>query len=164
VYWKLISEADWQAHAAQIATADARRMAEEARVVDVVRPGEQQSETDHKLAVGDTQTGEFNGRKWRHASDWFSYEVKVLPDQPVQLACTFWGGDAGQREFDVVVDGKIIATENLNNNRSEEFYDVTHPLPAELTQGKEKVTVKFTAHPGNLAGGVYGVRILRAAK
>src|ERR1035437_5822886 len=117
-------------------------MAEEARVGDVVRPGEQQSETDHKLAVGDTQTGEFNGRKWRHASDWFSYEVKALPDQPVQLACTFWGGDDGQREFDVVVDGKIIATENLNNNRSGEVYDVTHPLPADLTQGKEKVTVK----------------------
>jgi hypothetical protein len=164
VYWKLISEADWQAHAAQIAAADARRMAEEARVVDVVRPGEQQSETDHKLAGGDTQTGEFNGRKWRHASDWFSYAVKVLPAQPVQLACTFWGGDVGQRNFDVVVDGKIIATENLNSNRTGEFYDVAYPLPAELTQGKEKVTVKFTAHPGNLAGGVYGVRILREAK
>ena len=139
-------------------------MAEEARVVDVVRPGEQQSETDHKLAGGDTQTGEFNGRKWRHASDWFSYAVKVLPAQPVQLACTFWGGDVGQRNFDVVVDGKIIATENLNSNRTGEFYDVAYPLPAELTQGKEKVTVKFTAHPGNLAGGVYGVRILREAK
>ena len=29
-------------------------------------------------------------------------------------------------------------------------------------EGKDKVTVKFAAHPGNLAGGVYGVRILRS--
>ena len=161
VYWKLLSATEWKVQAAKLAAEEAQRLAQEARVVDSVSPGEQQSETDHKFLGGDTQNGDFNGRKWRHAADWFSYEVKVLPAQPVQLACTFWGGDAGQREFDVVVDGKIIATENLNNYRPGEFYDVTYPLPAELTQGKEKVTVKFTAHPGNLAGGVYGVHILR---
>jgi hypothetical protein len=161
VYWKLISEADWQAHAAQIATADARRMAEEARVVDVVRPGEQQSETDHKLAVGDTQTGEFNGRKWRHASDWFSYEVKVLPGEPQQLVATFWGDEAGAREFDILVDGKVVGTEKLGNNKPGEFFDATFPLAPELTRGKSSVTVKFAAHPGNIAGGVFGVRVLR---
>jgi DUF1680 family protein len=161
VYWKLISEADWQEHAAQIAAADARRMAEEARVVDVVRPGEQQSETDHKLAGGDTQTGEFNGHKWRHANDWFSYEVKVLPGEPQQLVATFWGGEAGTREFDILVDGKVVGTEKLDNNQPGEFFDVAFPLAPELTRGKSIVTVKFAAHPGNFAGGVFGLRVVR---
>jgi DUF1680 family protein len=161
VYWKLISEADWQEHAAQIAAADARRMAEEARVVDVVRPGEQQSETDHKLAGGDTQTGEFNGHKWRHANDWFSYEVKVLPGEPQQLVATFWGGEAGTREFDILVDGKVVGTEKLDNNQPGEFFDVAFPLAPELTRGKSSVTVKFAAHPGNFAGGVFGLRVVR---
>jgi len=161
VYWKLISEADWQEHAVQIAAADARRMAEEARVVDVVRPGEQQSETDHKLAGGDTQTGEFNGHKWRHANDWFSYEVKVLPGEPQQLVATFWGGEAGTREFDILVDGKVVGTEKLDNNQPGEFFDVAFPLAPELTRGKSSVTVKFAAHPGNFAGGVFGLRVVR---
>src|ERR1019366_2166574 len=158
VYWKLLSTTEWKAQTAELAAAEASRVAEEAHVVDSVSPGEQQSETDHKLQGGDTQSGDFDGRKWRHASDWFSYEVKVLPDQPVQLVCTFWGGDAGGREFDVVVDGNIVATEKLNNNRPGEFYDAAYAPPAELVGGKDKVTVKFSAHPGNLAGGIYGVR------
>jgi len=162
VYWELLSEGEWKVQAAALQAAEARRIAAEANVVDDVRPGEQQSETDHKFQGDNTQAGEFNGRKWRHAADWFSYEMKALPDHPVLLACTFWGDDSGQREFDLLVNGKIISTQTLNHNRPGEFYDVSFPLPAELTQGKDKVTVKFAAHPGNLAGGVYGVRILRS--
>ena len=39
VYWKLVSEAEWRARAPEIAAAEARRMAAEARVVDIVHPG-----------------------------------------------------------------------------------------------------------------------------
>ncbi len=164
VYWKLISEADWKAQAAQIAADDARRMAEEARVVDVVHPGEQQSETDHKMQSADSQTGDYFGRKWRHAGGWFSYEMKCDQAQPQQLVVTFFGSDVGARDFDVLVDGTVVGTEKLNNNKPGEFFDATFPLAPELTRGKQSVTVKFAAHPGNLAGGVYGIRILRAAK
>jgi hypothetical protein len=160
VYWKVLSADEWKTQAAVMKAAEAKRLAAEASVVDDVHPGEQQSETDHKFQGGDTQSGDFFGHKWRHASDWFSYDLKVLPNKPVQLAYTLWGGDTGARQFDVVVDGKIINTENLNNKRPGEFYDVAFPLPADLTKGKDTVTVKFVAHPGNLAGGIYGVRIL----
>jgi DUF1680 family protein len=164
VYWKMLSSAEWMAQAAELAAAEARRIAAEVSVVDDVHPGEQQSETDHNFSGGDTQSGDFYGHKWRHAADWFSYDLKVLTNQPVQLACTFWGGDTGRREFDILVDGKIISAQNLNNKKSGEFYDAVFPLPAELTRGKEKVTVKFAAHPGNVARGIYGVRILREQK
>ena len=86
----------------------------------------------------------------------------MLPGQPQELVATFWGGDAGAREFDVLVDGKIIATQKLNSNKPGEFFDATFPLLPELTHGKQSITVKFAAHPGNLAGGLYGLRVLKA--
>lgn len=162
VYWKLLSAGEWKAQAAALAATEARRIATESLAVDEVRPGEQQSETDHGFQGGSTQSGDFNGRKWRHASDWFGYDLKVLPDQKMQMACTFWGGDAGGREFDILVDGKIVDTEKLDGHRAGEFYDVVFPLPVELTHGRTKVTVKFVAHPDNLAGGVFGVRVMRS--
>ncbi|MEI8288421.1 MAG: beta-L-arabinofuranosidase domain-containing protein [Verrucomicrobiota bacterium] len=162
VYWKQLSETGWQAHQAELAAAEAQRIAEEARVVDSVNPGESQSETDHHFQGGDTHSGDFKSRKWRDASDWFSYEVKILPDQPQQLACTFWGSDGGRREFDLLVDGKIIVTQKLKNERPGEFFEATYPIPVELTNGKNTAVLKFVAHSGNKAGGVFGVRILKA--
>jgi hypothetical protein len=58
------------------------------------------------------------------------------------------------------VDGKTLATQTLNNERPGEFYDVEYPLPAELTRGKEKVTVKFQPAEKSRAGGVFDVRIV----
>jgi hypothetical protein len=107
--------------------------------------------------------GDFQDRSWRHASDggWFSYELKVLPGKPQELRITYWGSDGGPRVFDVLVDGTKVATQQLQGNRPGEFFDEVHPLPESLTQGKEKVTVKFQAHPGATAGGVFGVRVVR---
>ena len=42
--------------------------------------------------------------------------------------------------------------------------NVTYNIPAELTKGKPKVTVKFQAHPGAVAGGVYRCRTLKSGK
>jgi hypothetical protein len=49
----------------------------------------------------------------------------------------------------------------LDNNQPGEFFDVAFPLAPELTRGKSSVTVKFAAHPGNFAGGVFGLRVVR---
>ena len=84
----------------------------------------------------------------------------MLPDQPQELRVTYWGSDGG-RVFDILVDGEKLATQKLNDNQPDQFYDEVYPLPDELTQGKERVTVKFQAHPGNTAGGVFGLRTMR---
>ena len=157
VYWQLISEAEWKLKSADIAAAEARRMAEEARVVDVVRPGEQQSETDHKMQGEGTQTGDAYGFKWRQATGWFSYKVKVLSGQPQQLAVSLRGGKKEPDNFDVLVDEKIIAAQPSGNEP-----DAVFPLPPEFTQGKQSVTVKFVAHPGKSIAGLTGLRVLRA--
>jgi hypothetical protein len=132
--------------------------------VDFVRPGEQQSEVDHKVMGEKSDPVQALGRNLRHACDggWFSYEVKVDLAATNDLMCTWWGDESGERNFDILVDGTKIASQKLLHNRPGEFWDATYPIPAGLTQGKQKVTVKFQAQPGNYAGGLFGLRVIRA--
>jgi hypothetical protein len=162
VYWDLFTRAHWQARETEYAAELVQRKELESRTVDVVNPGEEQNERDHKLAAEKSRTGDFDNRGWRHAEDggWFRYAVKVLPDRPQELSVTYWGSDAGRRVFDILVDGKKLATERLENNRPDRFYDQSYVLSEELTQGKNQVTVTFQAHPRQTAGGVFGLRVL----
>lgn len=165
VYWPLLSEADWKQKLAAKAAEDAKHKAYEARIVDEVQPGEQQPETDHGFKGTNSFSGEYHGRKWRDARDgWFSYELKVMPNKPMAIACTYWGGDGGKREFDILVDSEKLATQKLNKNKPYEFFDVEYPIPATLTAGKQRMTVKFQARPQAIAGGVFGVRMMECQK
>ncbi len=164
VYWPLVDEEGWKQELAAKAAEEAKRKVYEARIVDEVQLGEQQPETDHNFKGEKTNAGDFHGRKWRDARDgWFSYELKTLPDKPMLLVCTYWGSDAGRREFDILVDGEKIATQKLEHNKPGEFFDVEYPVPAKLTAGKRTVTVKFQAQPHAIAGGVFGCRIMRCS-
>ena len=69
------------------------------------------------------------------------------------------------RVFYIFIDNVKIATEDINKYKASKFYDISYAIPAELTKGKEKVTVKFQAQPGNNVGPVYGgIRIMRNTK
>ena len=161
VYWDLLTEGDWKEYEAKKAAAVAKRKAYEARIIDEVQPGEQQPETDHNMKGERTGSGDFNGRKWRDAHGWFSYEMKAAVNAPMMLHCTYWGGD-GNREFDILVDGVKIATQKLGRINPSEFVDQDYVIPAELTKGRDRVTVKFQAQPGSVAGGVFGVLLLKS--
>jgi DUF1680 family protein len=161
VYWKLLTDAEWQTEAAGFAAAEARRMAEEARVVDVVHPGEEQSETDHKMQGEQTRSGDSYGFKWRQTAGWLSYQVKVLPGQPAELVASFRDGRQGAANFELLVDGQIVAAQPTVNDPSIGANDVMFPLTPALTQGKQSVTVKFAVHPGESIAGLTGLRVLR---
>ena len=156
VYWNALTPSEWQ-------TYEARRKTLKARTVDLVLPGDGQNERDHRLQGTKTET---DGNSWRHAVDggWFSWDLKVLPGEPQDLRVKYWGGDSGGREFDILVDGDRLATLKLDNNRPGEFYEDTYSIPDQLTRGKAKVTVKFQAHTGKIAGGVFGCAILTREK
>ncbi len=146
VYWNVFKPAEWQTNLAQY-------------LVDRVLPGNEQSERDHALQGTNTQT---DGRNWRHAPDggWFSWDLKVRPGQPQELRVKYWGGDTGGREFDILIGGAKLATVKLDNNKPGAFYEETYPIPATMTQGRTNITVRFQAHPGKLAGGVFGCATL----
>ena len=136
------------------------------RTVDFVLPDREQSERDHVLRGEQTSAGDFGDRKWRHTTDggWFSWQLKVLPDQAQELWATYWGSDGGNRVFDILVDGQKIATQRLENNKPEQFFDEVYRLPADLLKGKQTITVRFQAHPGAQAGGVFGARVMKVSK
>lgn len=163
VYFDVTTPEQYAQRKAALEAGAAREKELAARLVDEYRPGEQQSEVDHNQQGENTNSGDWQNRKYRHAEKggWFSFEQKVLPDTPVDLLITYWGSDAGNRTFDILVDGQKIATETLNRNQPGQFFDRSYPLPSELTHGKRKVTVRFQARPNGFAGGIFGAKMMK---
>jgi DUF1680 family protein len=161
VYWVVTKEGS--PRHTEIAAAEEARRRREARTVDRVLVGDAESERQHNLQGEKTGDGPYSNRHWRHAVDggWWSWDTKVLPDGQMTLSCTLWGSDSGNRKFDILVDGTVIATQEMKNSKPGRFYDADYPLPLELTKGKGKVTVRFQGQPGNMAGGVFGCAVLR---
>jgi len=163
VYWDLLNDQQWAERESNYSKDLERLRRLEAATIDFVQPGETQPELNHNMQDERTEAGENAGRKWRHARDggWLSFDLKVVPDQPVALVCSYWGSETGPRNFDILVDGKKIAAQSLHNDKPGEFFDVTYAIPQELTRGKNKLTIRFQAQPGNFAGGFYSVRTIR---
>lgn len=166
LYWEVVSPADWQKRETERQAAETARLEAAARIVDEVAPGEQQSETDHGFAGERSQTGDFNGRKWRDAREGgrFSYVLKIQTGTPQALRCTYWGDEGGNRVFDILVDGQALATQKLDHNRRGQFFDVDYPIPPALLAGKEKATITFQAKPGAFAGGVFHAAVVKAIR
>ncbi len=163
VYWDLLNEQQWVEREANYRKELERVRKLEALTIDFVQPGETKLESEHNMQGDRMETGENAGRKWRHAREggWVSFDMKVPPDTPVSLVCSYWGSETGPRTFDILADGNKVATQSLQNDRPGEFFDVTYAIPASVTRGKNKITIRFQGQPGNMAGGFYGVRIIR---
>ncbi len=160
-YFETFTPEEWKPKQQDLAAAEAARRAFEARIVDDVKPGEQQSEVNHAFK-GERSNSGGSSPKWRDARDgWFEYTVKVLPESPMELLLTFWGSDGGEREFDLLAGGRVFATEKLNASRPNEIFDKSYSIPTEFTRGKTQIVLRFQAKPGNTAGGIFGVRVLK---
>ena len=137
----------------------------QANTVDHVLIQSPLSESDHKLAGVNMDWGEAYGRSWRHASNggYFMYQMAVLPDVPQSLYMQFINTDGGARVFDVLVDGKQIATIDRCQPKDipDLFYYEVVPLPKELLSGKKSVTVKLHAKKNNTVGGLFDIRIVK---
>ncbi|MBO0724337.1 MAG: glycoside hydrolase family 127 protein [Blastocatellia bacterium] len=159
VYWKVYTPAEWEKRKADLAAAESRRKTIERLTVDAVNINDQQSERDHNLQGQGMLDGDFEGKRWRAARNgWFSYELKLPPDKPVSLVCTYRGSEGRPRSFDVLVDGEKIATQTLEIHPGE-LFDFEYPLSEQLTRGKQRITVKFQSQPGAMAGSVFDVRV-----
>jgi DUF1680 family protein len=164
VYFDRFTPAQWKAKEQDYLSGIQIEKELEARTIDRVNPGEEQNERDHNFKGEQTSTGDAWERKFRHAQNggWFSWELKVLPGQPQELVLTYWGGDNG-RQFDILADGRKLATERLTASHPDQFFDQAYPLPADMTQGKPNVTIKVQAAADSVAGGVFGVRMMKPA-
>lgn len=142
--------------------------------VDEVQPGEQQPEVEHGVKTKNSNAGYFNvvQKPWRDSrgEGYFSYEMAVEPYKKMFLEVTYYGRDNTlyvdrkkyEREFNISIDGTVIASQRLEGNISETLFDVCYEIPTALTEGKQTIEVKFASDEGKAAGGVYGVRVIKS--
>lgn len=157
LYWQQTTPANLALMRAATAKAEAERLALDARTIDQVAPGEQQPESDHSFKGEGADAGINNGRHWRHAKGWFSYELNDREQQAKILRLAFSPADAG-RKFDIVINGQLLQTVELAREPGDAIYTRDFTLPAGLGT---KISVKFVAQPGSIAGGLYGLRLLK---
>lgn len=89
----------------------------------------------------------------------------------MRLQITCFGRDAAERidgilkerEFDILIDGNVIASLKLDGG-GDQLFEVSCDIPDHLTLGKQHVEVKFVPAAGKLAGGVYGIRMVDRIK
>ena len=162
VYWDLFSEKAWEARKAEYKSEKERIKRLKEAEIDFVQPGEMQPERNHNFKGEKSSAGSFKERASRDSrGGWFSFDLKTASDLPVALAVDYWGGFPGAKTFDILVNDKIIATENISNKKEGQFISVQYDIPEAFSKAKSKITVKFQAHEGNMAGPVFGVRTIR---
>jgi len=163
VYWEWLTPEQWSARQQTQARERQLRSLLQSLVIDEVQIGQARSESDHNLASERSESGMFAGRHWRHAlgGGWFSWTLRIEPEYPIAVWCTYWGSDSGGREFDIPVEGEKVGFQQLRNNAPGKFFEQLYFVPEELTKGKEQITVRFQARPGRIAGGVFGCRTVR---
>ncbi len=180
VYWPYSTPSAVASTRIETGKAEAERLALDARTIDQVAPGEQQPESDHGFQAEGGDAGVNQGRHWRHATGWFSYVLNDKKQEAKVLRLTFARGDAG-RKFDVLINGTVVAEIDLSATAKSAvpaqagihgtgaqsfsppaFYTYDVVVPTEVVAASNgKLTVKFAAKPGSIAGGLYGLRLLK---
>ena len=163
IYWQTSDEAGWKKRREMLAAAEKQQRELDARTVDHVRIGEQQPEIDHDMRTerSFTNIGR-EDRRWRSGRDggWFSYRMKVpAGGEKAAVRLEFWGRDNGP-VFDLLVDGKVIASPQAKAKGSEGYYGVEFPIPDALLKSGDTVTVRIQAMDGKATGSIYGLRVI----
>ena len=164
IYWPQMQSAQYQDFVAQQTRRSQAAELLASQTIDQISPGEQQPETEHGFAGEGSRAGLNGLRHWRDATNWFSYQLSDPKREAASLRLTYFAGDQG-RQFAIYINDIKLADVSLQGNAAEAFYDVDYSLSDAIRQSaaKGQYTVKFVAQPGSIAGGLYGVRLLKAA-
>ena len=161
IYWDLFTEEAWKEKKLEYEEKIIHDKHIQEISIDFVQPGEMQPERDHKFEGENTSIGELHDRKMRESrGGWFSYLMTGKAYAPVDLLVEYWGGYPGKKTFDILVEGTVIATQDISNIKDGSFLEIKYRIPEDITHSKNRITVTFRAHKGNIAGPVFGVRIL----
>jgi DUF1680 family protein len=166
IYWRTVAAGDYGTVVARLEAEEKARLALDAQTLDRVTPGEQQPEVEHRVQGDGAITGVTNGRSWREASGWFGYELTAANARrgPLALLVTYSAGQR-DRQFDILVNDRVIATVALDGRQPDRFTDARYPIPDDIANAVVAggaLRIKFVAKPGSRAGAVYDLRLLAA--
>lgn len=163
VYFPIFSEAQWKTEEAGFLAGERTRAAIAARTVDVLELGEMQPERDHDFKTNHSDLLAWNGRSGRQAwwgqGNYLEFRLAVRSG-PMALQALYWGEEV-DKNFVILVDGQLIATERRAAKPEKKFVTVEYPIPPQLTQGKSSVTVRFETRGSDAP--VYEARMLGPA-
>lgn len=166
VYWDLLTPADWEKRAADIAAERERQRKLEAATVSFAQPGEPEREREFNQQGEDTSPVRLAGRPGRRASKWFAFDLPADSAHPMTLIATYHSEERARRSVEILVEGVRVGEQTIERyppgSSSGRFFDVEYSIPVDLVKGKRKVTVRFQARGGNETAAVFGVRIIRA--
>jgi hypothetical protein len=164
VYFDVLTESAWAERRAR-AQAEVPRVSADlaARTVDAVTAGAPAEETAHGLEETRSEAYWFEGRRCRSARGGgsFGYALKLPPSGPAALRATYWGGESRRHRFEVLVEGEVVGTQSLFDDRPGKVFPVEYPIPERLRRGRDRVRVTFRPAPGSSTGVVYDVRVVR---
>ncbi len=164
MYWLTMTPEAYASHRREEAEKEALLLALDRRTVDAVNTGEQQPEADHFIVFDKSTRGNHQGQAWRNATDggYFTYKMKTESNPELSLLVRYWGNESGDRNFDILIDDEVIASENVAGKwNADKFVDVEYNIPTHLLADKSSVNLTFKSHPGNTAGGIFMVRMVK---
>ena len=164
MYWMTLNKRQYKNYVDSLALAEKKKMELEQLTVDQVIPGEQQPEADHFLEQESSGTGNHLDAFWRDARNggYFSYRMRTNNETGLALMVRYWGAEWGNRKFEIYIDDQTLISENNTGRWNlSQFRDIVYEIPPEMLKDKPAIRVKFKSLPGNTAGAVYAIRLIR---
>ncbi|HMI50827.1 MAG TPA: beta-L-arabinofuranosidase domain-containing protein [Candidatus Saccharimonadales bacterium] len=165
IYWDMFTPQEWQKKSEAYAAEQEKKKKLDAATVAFAQPGQMQAERDFNQQGEETAPIQTPGHFGRKGTKWFSFDLPVDAAHPMTLVATYSNDGRRKGTFNVLVDGRKIGEQTTERRSPEQdirFFDVEYALPADLVQGKQKVTVRFEARDAAEISGVFGIRMIRA--
>jgi hypothetical protein len=164
MYGMVLSESGYEAYLDSVSRAEETMLELQKQTIDYVATGEQQPEADHAMKAENSGSGNNLNKFYRDARNggYFSYLMKTKGEKNLELMVRYWGYEWGSRKFDIYIDDKKLVTEdNTGRWNQSAFQEVFYEIPDSMVTEKNAIRIKFQAHEGSTAGGVYYIRLLR---
>ncbi len=164
MYWMALTSSQYLSYLDSMANVEREKRALHKRTVDSVATGTQQPEVEHAMQSSHSNSGTYLDELWRDARDggYFSYSLATNGETDLELMVRYWGQEWGGRNFEIYIDDeKLLAENNTGRWYHSKFQEIEYAIPTQMLKGKDHIRVKFQALPGNTAGAIYGLRLVR---
>ena len=129
-------------------------------ITDSLIIGNEISENEHNVKTTSLGKAHFNGKTcFRGMDGILCFDLKVVQDRANYIKCLYWGSDISGNELEIqylrLFDIQIFdeskneyitfATQKLNAQSPNNWYDIIYPIPTNLTKDKSSVKIRFAA-------------------
>ncbi len=159
-YWQSVDAAHYASIQKKLAEKEAIELALAVRTIDSIAPGEQQSEVEHDYRGEETHSGSVLGQRYRVASQWFEYTLKLNDSTPADIAVKYLGSEWG-KGCAILVNGTEIGKLELSAKLPDEFTETSYSIPSELTTDHNTITVRIQNIDQRPTPMIFGIALRR---